>query len=253
MKSSSKVLLVSVAILSIVAVAIVAVYATPPGGSANASSGRPDYFTWIGVVTDSNSRPLAGVTVTLHLMTPSGEASSLTNRTIADTPYPGSYAFYDVPLPDGVTYAYAVADSGDLGGGVHCFGQTNNIEINKSILTSGILFLNIPGSIAPPDNGSANRVIEGWFGTVIDSSSRPMGNVNVTLHLMSPDGEVAAITTQSISSGQYPGSFVFDNVSLPDNAMYGYVTVDTGNGTNPVRSNDYALNKSRISSGFLVL
>jgi hypothetical protein len=254
MKLSPKMLLASV-IVVVVAIALVAVYVTSTGNNANANSGTVERFNWIGVVTDGGQRPVGGVTVTLHLMTPAGEACNMTNQTLSDSIYPGSYAFYDVLIPEGVTYAYAVADTGDSGDGVRYVGQTGDLEINRTNIASGLIILRslTPAGNTTPVNGTATRMLDGWFGSVVDSNGVAMGNVTVTLHLMSPDSEVASYTRQSLSENLYPGTFVFDNITLPDNATYGYATAEALNGTGPVRSSDYALNKSRISSGFLVV
>jgi|AGTN01.2.fsa_nt_gi hypothetical protein len=258
MKSSSKVLAASIAVLAVIALAIVAVYAGSTNSGANATSDRPDHFNWVGAVADNNHKALGNVTVTLHLMTSSGEACNLTNRTSAGSPFPGTYAFYDVPRPDDVTYAYATADSGDLGDGVHCYGRTDNIEINKSDITSGIIVLDIPepDGITPADNGIGTRTLEYWYGAVVDSLSRPLSNVSVTLHLMSPDGEAAVITTLTNSTVPYSGGFAFENIALPDNATYAYVMADLGdmgNGTHQTtRSKDFALDKSQFHVGFLI-
>jgi hypothetical protein len=274
MKQSSVRIIAGVVVLAVIIVAVAAIYATTASNSANNTTNKPDHIDWVGAVCDvnhmslenggvgavydANDTYLENVTVTLCLMTPTGEAYNMTNRTLAGIPYPGSYTFLDVPVRDDVTYAYAYAVSDGTGDSGQLFGRTNDILINQSRIMSGLIVMHAPGAnISDPYGNGSGSASYSWFGTVIDNDSRPLGGIAVTLHLMTPDGEAATYTTTSISDGPYPGSFVFDNVLKADNLTYGYVTAesrDPGDGTlHTAQSDNHTFDRSRISSGILVL
>lgn len=106
-----------------------------------------------------------------------------------------------------------------------------------------------------------NPTLASWFGSVVDSYGKPYGGTLVTLHLMGFDEnddvyEVYNMTSTSYVDLPYPGSFVFDNIELNASVKYGYVTAEADIGDDVVyrgASNNYTLNKSRTSSGFIVL
>jgi len=110
-----------------------------------------------------------------------------------------------------------------------------------------------------------NPTLASWFGSVVDSYNKPYGGVVVTLHLMgyingmnSTNGtyEVYNMTTTTNVDLPYPGSFVIDNIELNSSIAYGYASAqaDVGDGiTYYGYSDNYTMNKSRTSSGFIVL
>jgi hypothetical protein len=115
----------------------------PP--SATAVPGlRPEKSAWVGSVSDSFGKPFGGVNVTLHLMTPEGEAYSLTNRSAAGLPYPGSYEFNDIPLTPEITYAYAEADVDDLEDGISYYGKSQNFTLDSGRVSAGFIVLHVP-------------------------------------------------------------------------------------------------------------
>ncbi|HMK46719.1 MAG TPA: PGF-CTERM sorting domain-containing protein [Methanocella sp.] len=123
----------------------------------------------------------------------------------------------------------------------------------------------------PSVNGSTsiyfNPTLASWFGSVQDSFGKPYGGVLVTLHLMgyhhdaggnvTDTYEVYNMTTTSYVDLPYPGSYVFDNIELNSSVAYGYASADSGDIGDGVHytgmSQNYTLNKSRTSSGFIVL
>jgi len=99
-----------------------------------------------------------------------------------------------------------------------------------------------------------------WFGSVMDSYGKPYGGVTVTLHVMGNDGagvhEIYNLTTTALPDQPYPGSYVFDNIILWDNVTYAYASAQATIQNGVVitgASNNYSMNKSRTSSGFIVL
>lgn len=112
---------------------------TPAGVPENPGN----LVSWFGSVLDSFGKPLEGVKVTLHVMTPTGEAYNMTTTSYVGYPYPGSYVFDNIELTPGATHAYveAVADIGD---GVQYLGRTDNITLNKSRISSGFVVLHVP-------------------------------------------------------------------------------------------------------------
>jgi len=113
-------------------------------------------------------------------------------------------------------------------------------------------------------NGSTsiyfNPTLASWFGSVQDSFGKPYGGTVVTLHLMGMVNnnpvEYYNMTTTAYVDLPYPGSYVFDNIELNSSITYGYASAqaDIGDGvTYYGMSQNYSLNKSRTSSGFIVL
>ena len=110
-------------------------------------------------------------------------------------------------------------------------------------------------------NGSTSiyfsPTLASWFGSVQDSFGKPYGGTVVTLHLMNNSGdEVYNMTTTAYVDLPYPGSYVFDNIELNASIDYGYATAQADIGDGVIyygASNNYTLNKSRTSSGFIVL
>ena len=113
-------------------------------------------------------------------------------------------------------------------------------------------------------NGSTsiyfNPTLASWFGSVQDSFGKPYGGTVVTLHLMGATTGVPVeyynMTTTAYVDLPYPGSYVFDNIELNSSITYGYASAqaDIGDGvTYYGMSQNYSLNKSRTSSGFIVL
>ncbi|WP_424359352.1 PGF-CTERM sorting domain-containing protein [Methanocella sp. MCL-LM] len=117
----------------------------------------------------------------------------------------------------------------------------------------------------PLINGSTsiyfNPTLASWFGSVQDSFGKPYGGTVVTLHLMGnlQDGtavEYYNMTTTAYVDLPYPGSYVFDNIELNSSITYGYATAQADIGDGVIyygTSQNYSLNKSRTSSGFIVL
>ncbi|WP_424359209.1 PGF-CTERM sorting domain-containing protein [Methanocella sp. MCL-LM] len=100
-----------------------------------------------------------------------------------------------------------------------------------------------------------------WFGSVQDRFGKPYGGSTVTLHMVNVSGSGEAIelyrmTTTSYTGLPYPGSYVFDNIELNSSITYAYASAeaDVGDGVRYYgKSDNYSLNKSRTSSGFIVL
>jgi hypothetical protein len=114
------------------------VTAAPAGGN-----GTPILISWFGSVTDSFGKPFEGVNVTLHLMTPAGEAYNMSTRSYVGMPYPGTYVFDNVEVTPDITYAYAQA-MGDVGDGVQYYGRTDNFTLNKSRISTGFIVMHVP-------------------------------------------------------------------------------------------------------------
>lgn len=95
-----------------------------------------------------------------------------------------------------------------------------------------------------------------WFGSVMDSYGKPYGGVKVTLHVMSGNTEVYNMSVTALPDQPYPGSYVFDNIILWENVTHAYATAQATIQDGVIiigASNNYSLNKSRTSSGFIVL
>ncbi|CAJ37271.1 PGF-CTERM sorting domain-containing protein [Methanocella arvoryzae] len=123
----------------------------------------------------------------------------------------------------------------------------------------------------PEINGSTSiyfsPTLASWFGSVQDSFGKPYGGTVVTLHLMGYvyDSESGAIigtkeiynmTTTAYVDLPYPGSYVFDNIELNNSIAYAYASAEADIGDGVIyygKSDNYTLNKSRTSSGFIVL
>lgn len=111
----------------------------PPAGPV------PEKITWFGSVQDSFGKPFGGISVTLHLMNDAGEVRSVTNRSVEDLPYIGSYVFENVSTAGNATYAYVEADTGDLtGDGVTYHGRSDNVSLNREMISSGFVVLHVP-------------------------------------------------------------------------------------------------------------
>ena len=108
--------------------------------------------------------------------------------------------------------------------------------------------------------------VAAWFGSVVDSYGKPYGGTSVTLHMMGYvyDGtgaivdvyEVYNTTVTSYVDLPYPGSYVFDNIELNSSIAYAYATAEADVGDGVIyrgASDNYTMNKSRTSSGFIVL
>lgn len=107
------------------------------------TTSRPVLISWFGSVTDSFGKPFGGLYVTLHLMTPAGEAFTMTTRSYVDLPYPGSYVFDNIEITPDLTYAYATV-SGDVGDGVQYYGRGENYTLNVSRIAAGFIVLHVP-------------------------------------------------------------------------------------------------------------
>jgi PGF-CTERM protein len=95
-----------------------------------------------------------------------------------------------------------------------------------------------------------------WFGSVMDSYGKPYGGVKVTLHVMSGNSEVYNMSVTALPDQPYPGSYVFDNIILWENVTHAYATAQATIQDGVIitgASQNYTLNKSRTSSGFIVL
>jgi len=110
---------------------------------------NPTLASWFGSVQDSFGKPYGGVIVTLHMMGYDAngltyEVYNMTTTSYVDLPYPGSYVFDNIELNSSIKYAYASADSGDIGDGVHYTGASENYSLNKSRTSSGFIVLHVP-------------------------------------------------------------------------------------------------------------
>lgn len=99
-----------------------------------------------------------------------------------------------------------------------------------------------------------------WFGNVVDSYLVPYPGIEVTLHVIGWDGskyyEQYNMTTLTSSAQPYVGAFVFDNIEINSTTAHAYASAKaelTDNVTIPGQSQNYTLNKTRTSSGFIVL
>ena len=99
-----------------------------------------------------------------------------------------------------------------------------------------------------------------WTGYVVDSFGTAYGGIPVTLHVMSyTSGEIYNMTRTTSSSQPFVGLYVFDYIVLDYNgthADYCYAEASaqiTDNLTITGASNNYSMNETRTSSGFIVL
>ncbi|WP_174591277.1 PGF-CTERM sorting domain-containing protein [Methanocella conradii] len=103
-----------------------------------------------------------------------------------------------------------------------------------------------------------------WTGYVVDSFGTGYGGVKVTLHVMghnatASDVEIYNMTRTTSSSQPFVGLYVFDYIVLQYGdytADYCYATANatiTDNLTIRGASNNYTMNETRTSSGFIVL
>jgi len=173
----------------------------------------------------------------------------------------------------------------DLNGSLSQGGNLENVSYLRNITTKGgwanVTFGWVNESVAGQNstifaayyanysvNGSTTvyfaPTFASWFGSVQDSYGKPYGGLLFTLHLMGyvnndptqGTWEVYNITTTSYVDLPYPGSYVFDNIEINSSVKYAYASAeaDVGDGvTYYGKSNNYSLNKSRTSSGDIVL
>ena len=96
-----------------------------------------------------------------------------------------------------------------------------------------------------------------WTGYVVDSYGTGYGGVSVTLHIRNAsNGEIYNMTTTTSTSKPFVGLYVFDNVVPTPDIAWAFADASaqlTDNMTIYGRSNNYSLNKSSTSSGFIVL
>ena len=116
-----------------------------PYPTATARTGpKPEKITWFGSVQDSFGKPFGGLNVTLHLMTPAGEAFNVTNVSAEGLPYPGSYFFDNVTVSPDITYAYAEASVGNLEDDITYYGRSDNYTLDNEMMSSGFIVLHVP-------------------------------------------------------------------------------------------------------------
>jgi PGF-CTERM protein len=99
-----------------------------------------------------------------------------------------------------------------------------------------------------------------WTGYVVDSFGTAYGGITVKLHVMNyTSGEIYNMTRTTSSSQPFVGLYVFDYIVLDYNgthADYCYAEASaqiTDNLTITGASNNYTMNETRTSSGFIVL
>ena len=96
-----------------------------------------------------------------------------------------------------------------------------------------------------------------WTGYVVDSYGTGYGGITVTLHIRNAsNGEIYNMTAPTSSSQPFVGLYVFDNIVLTPDTAWAFADASaqlTDNMTIYGRSNNYSLNKSSTSSGFIVL
>lgn len=164
-----------------------------------------------------------------------------------------------LPVPDGTQislsvrqWAWYLGERGTLSTNASYQGlqaltlPTNNGE---AVANFGWINESYPGTkatilasiVADPDvNGSevvyAYRGIM-WAGKVMNSYGDPLDNTTVTLHLIGTDaaGNDREIYDQTIvnpSEPEHPGSYIFDNLTMPGGVTYGYASacVEIGGG-----------------------
>ncbi|MCD1296132.1 PGF-CTERM sorting domain-containing protein [Methanocella sp. CWC-04] len=100
-------------------------------------------------------------------------------------------------------------------------------------------------------------LVSSWFGSVVDSFNTGYGGIEVTLHVcMANATEIYNMTTITSSAQPYVGTYVFDNIVLTPDTAYAFATAEaplTDNLTIYGASNNYSLNTTRTSAGFIVL
>ena len=125
----------------------------------------------------------------------------------------------------------------------------NNTTIHAYVAN----YPNINGSVAIRFMPMASS----WTGYVVDSYDTGYGGVTVTLHIRnSSNGEIYNMTTITSTSKPFVGLYIFDNVVLTPETAWAFADASaqfTDNMTIYGRSNNYSLNKSSTSSGFIVL
>ncbi len=96
-----------------------------------------------------------------------------------------------------------------------------------------------------------------WTGYVVDSYGTGYGGITVTLHVRdATNTEIYNMTAPTSSSQPFVGLYVFDNIVLTPSTAWAFADASaqlTDNMTIYGRSNNYSLNKSSTSSGFIVL
>jgi len=99
-------------------------------------------------------------------------------------------------------------------------------------------------------------------GGVVSSMGSPIGGVPVTLHLMALDGtaegarELYNLTTTTKDDQPNKGTFIFDNVEIPPEQKYAYVSAEvSGNDiTYYGMTDNFTLNASETAQGkFIVM
>ncbi len=125
----------------------------------------------------------------------------------------------------------------------------NNTTIHAYVAN----YPNVNGSVAIRFMPMASS----WTGYVVDSYDTGYGGVTVTLHIRnSSNGEIYNMTTITSASKPFVGLYIFDNVVLTPETAWAFADASaqfTDNMTIYGRSNNYSLNKSSTSSGFIVL
>jgi hypothetical protein len=114
---------------------------------------------------------------------------------------------------------------------------------------------------SPNINGSVTirfiPMAASWTGYVVDSYGTGYGGITVTLHIKdASNGEIYDLTSTTSTSKPFVGLYVFDNVVVTPTSAWGFADASaqfTDNMTIYGRSNNYSLNKSSTSSGFIVL
>lgn len=218
LKIDNTLIITAIAVLALIVIAIVAIYVIPSnsvkantsetngsqplsmtdtgtvptadpailsGEPANNTS-RPELISWFGSVTDSFGKPYGGLYVTLHLMTPAGEAYNMTTKTYSELPYPGSYVFDNVEITPDLTYAYVTA-SADIGDGVQYYGSGENYSLNRSRIAAGFVVLHVP----MPDQ----------INVTVDNSTLSQANVAFVNNAPSSHVNSTLITAQLFYNG----------------------------------------------------
>jgi PGF-CTERM protein len=142
------------------------------------------------------------------------------------------------------------------------FGYGNNSGNSTEIIASFAGNANINASIKI----YFSPLVSSWFGSVVDSFNTGYGGIEVTLHVMNQtvDGsglvtdtqEIYNMTTITSSAQPYVGTYVFDNIVITPDTAYAYATAEaplTDNLTIYGASNNYTMNTTRTSAGFIVL
>ena len=207
-------------------------------------------------VTDALNNPVADNTQVRFII-------NNNSTTTYDWSYYGSLEMNDT------TNAHRTFTTGTIGGYANTTfgwvpevnaGGLGNAGNNSSIMAAYV------GDLKINDSTSIyfQPTVVSWFGSVVDSYGKPYGGVPVTLHVMgfntsktgSPFEELYNMTTTALPDQPYPGSYVFDNIILWNNVTHAYASAEATIQDGVVirgMSNNYSLNKSRTSSGFIVL